>query len=192
MARLTVDRESDIVRLVHYTTQEYFERIRSERFPHAEQRIVTICLSYLSFDIFQEGHCPSDEGLDIRLQRHALLNYAARHWGAHVHGDVEQAVNALALEFLTSDPKVSCSAQVMLTPEYRYEGYSRSCAKRVSGIHICAYFGLQTVITGLLEIEITADVKDSYGQTPLSYAAGGGYEAVVRLLVHSLPYSPTV
>jgi hypothetical protein len=32
---VTVDQESNIIRLVHYTTQEYFERIRMNRFPGA-------------------------------------------------------------------------------------------------------------------------------------------------------------
>jgi hypothetical protein len=45
---VTIDRESNIIRLVHYTTQEYFERTRSYWFPNAETDITTICISYLS------------------------------------------------------------------------------------------------------------------------------------------------
>lgn len=45
-----VDEESDIVRLVHYTTQEYFERTQSRWFPDAETHIATICVTYLSLN----------------------------------------------------------------------------------------------------------------------------------------------
>jgi hypothetical protein len=31
--------------------------------------------------------------------------------------------------------------------------------------------------------DIGADLKDSYGRTPLSYAAWSGHEAIVKLLV---------
>jgi hypothetical protein len=46
---VTVDREGDIIRLVHYTTQEYFERIRMAQFPYAQTSIATTCLSTLYF-----------------------------------------------------------------------------------------------------------------------------------------------
>lgn len=45
-----VDKESNIVRLVHYTTREYFERIRESWNPGAQQEIALTCLTYLSFN----------------------------------------------------------------------------------------------------------------------------------------------
>jgi hypothetical protein len=52
---VTVDQESGIVRLVHYTTQEYFERTQRKWFPNAEIDITTICITYLSYPIFDCG-----------------------------------------------------------------------------------------------------------------------------------------
>ena len=49
---LTLDKETSIVRFVHYTTQEYFEKIRESWLPGAESAITNSCLSYLSYDIF--------------------------------------------------------------------------------------------------------------------------------------------
>ncbi|KAH7142702.1 hypothetical protein B0J13DRAFT_503042, partial [Dactylonectria estremocensis] len=54
---VTVDKESDIIRLVHYTTQEYFERTKSHWFPNAETYITTVCVTYLSFSAFEGGFC---------------------------------------------------------------------------------------------------------------------------------------
>ncbi|KIN08971.1 hypothetical protein OIDMADRAFT_70903, partial [Oidiodendron maius Zn] len=47
-----VDKESSIIRLVHYTTQEYFNSIRASRFPRAQISIASTCLTYLSFEVF--------------------------------------------------------------------------------------------------------------------------------------------
>jgi hypothetical protein len=41
---VTIDEESNIIRLVHYTTQEYFERTWISWFPHAQIEITTICV----------------------------------------------------------------------------------------------------------------------------------------------------
>jgi hypothetical protein len=74
---VTVDEGSDIIRLVHYTTQEYFERTAGIWFPEAEKDITTICVTYLSFDVFAGGFCEKDEDFDARLQSNPLYDYAA-------------------------------------------------------------------------------------------------------------------
>ncbi len=56
-----VDKESNIIRLVHYTTQEYFKQTQKEWFPTTEAEITTICVTYLSFSVFDTGCCESDE-----------------------------------------------------------------------------------------------------------------------------------
>jgi hypothetical protein len=52
---VTVDEESDVIRLVHYTTQEYFERTWMSWFPNAHVDITKICVTYLSFEVFDSG-----------------------------------------------------------------------------------------------------------------------------------------
>ncbi|KAF5848963.1 hypothetical protein GGP41_010044 [Bipolaris sorokiniana] len=76
----TIDEESNIIRLVHYTTQEYFERIGDKWKPNAQFHIVSTCLTYLSFDVFKTGSCSSDEEFEERLQENKFLDYATKHW----------------------------------------------------------------------------------------------------------------
>lgn len=45
---VTIDKGNGIIRLVHYTTQEYFERTQNHWFPDAEADITKICVTYLS------------------------------------------------------------------------------------------------------------------------------------------------
>src|ERR1700733_935395 len=63
---VTVNEESDIIRLVHYTTQEYFERTWTSWFSNAQTDITKICVTYLSFDAFEAGFCPTDKEFKAR------------------------------------------------------------------------------------------------------------------------------
>jgi hypothetical protein len=80
---VTVDDESHIIRLVHYTTQEYFERMQKDWSPNAETEITTTCVTYLSFNVFDSGFCQTDEEFEERLWSNPLYNYAAHNWGCH-------------------------------------------------------------------------------------------------------------
>jgi hypothetical protein len=70
---VTVDQESGIIRLVHYTTQEYFERTREKWFRNADIDITAICVTYLSFRVFDSGFCQTDAEFEERLQLNKLL-----------------------------------------------------------------------------------------------------------------------
>ncbi|KAI9854336.1 MAG: hypothetical protein M1813_001290 [Trichoglossum hirsutum] len=103
---VTVDEESDIIRLVHYTTQEYFERTWTSWFPNAQTDITNVCITYLSFNVFEMGFCQSDGEFEARLQTNVLYDYAAQNWGHHAcaasveEGSIEED---LILNFLKSD-----------------------------------------------------------------------------------------
>ena len=64
---VTIDEESKTIRLVHYTTQEYFERTQSRWFPKAESEITATCVTYLSFSEFENGICQNDNEFEQRL-----------------------------------------------------------------------------------------------------------------------------
>jgi ankyrin repeat protein len=180
---VTVDEESDIIRLVHYTTQDYFERTQRVWFPDVQRDIVTTCATYLSFDAFETGFCSTNEEFEARLRLNPLYDYAAQNWGYHariVSTEVERSVLAL----LESEANVSASNQAMMASEkYRYGDYSQEVPKNVTGVHLAAYFGLEEITSTLLKKGYQSDCKDTNGRTPLSWAAESGHEAVVRLLL---------
>jgi|SRR5690242_16841774 len=64
---VTVEEESQIVRLVHYTTQDYLESIRETWNPNAQYDIASSCLTYLCFTSFKSGACQNLE-LYLRLE----------------------------------------------------------------------------------------------------------------------------
>ncbi|CZR68455.1 related to 2-5A-dependent ribonuclease [Phialocephala subalpina] len=178
---VTVDKENNIIRLVHYTTQQYFERTQKDWFPDAKTEITKICVTYLSFSAFESRICETDADFEDRLQSHRLYNYAARNWGLH-------ARQASALEpiinFLESRVKVEASSQAMMaSKEHTLQPYySQAVPKHMTGLHLAAFFRLDEVLKALLGGWHNPNLRDTYGQTPLGHAVGNGHGAVDRLL----------
>jgi ankyrin repeat protein/GPI inositol-deacylase-like protein len=165
--------DSNIVRLVHYTTQEYFQRRGLKSFEDVQRdTIATSCLTYLSYDEFTEG-CLTESDLKSRLQQNAFFEYAGQNWAYHIQ-DTQLSVGDLALKLLMNDGKASASSQVLF-PDY----YS---PQQLCGMHLVAYFGLIDIMVRLLE-EKDPDTKDSFGRTPLSYAVERGNVRPVELLL---------
>lgn len=96
---VTVEEECSVVRLVHYTTQDFLERYLTTWIPNAQQDLTTTCLTYLSFDAFRNGKCSDQGAMRERLQSNRFLEYAANHWGQHA-STAQSKVQQLASTFL--------------------------------------------------------------------------------------------
>ncbi|UKZ77987.1 hypothetical protein TrVFT333_005721 [Trichoderma virens FT-333] len=180
---ITIDIPGNTVRLVHYTTQEYFERTQEMWFPYSKSNIKTICITYLSFSAFESGYCPTDAEFRERLQSHPLYSYAACNWG-HFAREASTCGQE-TIKFLKCDAKVEASSQALmrtrLAPEAsKYEGHY--FPKGMRGLHLTAYFGIEEAAKALLD-SYHPNGHDSFGRTPLSYAAENGNESVARLLL---------
>jgi ankyrin repeat protein len=87
--------------------------------------------------------------------------------------------------FLESEAKVNASSQGLFAIK-RYSShsnYSQEVSRRITGLHLAAYFGAETVVKLLDPGKVDADSEDEDGRTPLSFAAQNGHEAVVKLLL---------
>lgn len=141
---VTVHQRSNIIRFVHRTAEQYFERLRQRWFPNAQATIAIACLTYISFNVFSEGFCSTDKEMENRLLNYPFLEYAAQHWGDHARGEPEELIKTRALKFLEHNSKLMCSNQVLHLPTHRYyTGYSQHFLKDVSGLQVAASFGLQ-------------------------------------------------
>jgi len=179
---VTIDEESDIIRLVHYTMQEYFERTQNRWFPDAETKITETCVTYLSFDTFGSDYCQTDSDFEERLRLNPLYGYAAKNWG--YHSQIASTTCTGVEEFLQKRAQVGASIQALLA--YKswpgHEKYSQHFPKDFTRLHLAAYFGLYDIVKLLLDSDIW-DLIDSHGRTPLSWAAQCDQEAVVKLLL---------
>ncbi|PYI07298.1 nucleoside phosphorylase [Aspergillus sclerotiicarbonarius CBS 121057] len=100
------DRNSGIIRLVHYTTKEFL--IGNHLLQNAETEITKIALTYLSFDCFSSGRSPIYEEYARRQQEYPLYHYAAQNWTSHAYAalakpnESEKLIDYL-LEFLNKE-----------------------------------------------------------------------------------------
>ncbi|KAH7418500.1 hypothetical protein BKA64DRAFT_590520, partial [Cadophora sp. MPI-SDFR-AT-0126] len=179
---VTIDEDCGIIRLVHYTTQEYFDRTRKQWFPDAQASITTACVTYLSFDELASGICHCDDEFEQRLQSNKFYKYAAQNWGYHAR-EASTAYRSV-IDFLRKQAHVEASAQVLMAfKRHRSEvNYSQNGPKQMTGLHLAAFFGVSSVILSLLDSN-PPDLKDSRDRTPLSLAAEEGHENVVKLLL---------
>jgi ankyrin repeat protein len=194
-----LDEETNTIRLIHETTQKYFERTGSDHFPRARHDIGVACIKYLSLDVFGDGYCLTDELYERRLKDNPLFDYAAKNWGNHIREGNEQDIPDLASKFLLNDIKLSSSNQVLLGykllfPRYGFRpaGYSQHFPKKFQGVHLMAYFGVKDMMTKLLSEnpKIDPDAKDENGRTPLLWAARGGHGAIVQALLATGKVNP--
>lgn len=178
---VTADEESGIIRLVHYTTQEYFERTQKSWFPSAKDDITEICVTYLSFSVFKSESCQTDAEFEERLRVNQLYDYAAHNWGHHAR-EASTCCDSL-IAFLKDPPRVKASSQALMATKRSWRpDWSQDIPHRVTGLHLAAYFGVQEAVGILLMDWQNVDQKDTWGRAPLSLAVKNGHAAVVELL----------
>ncbi|KAF5242673.1 hypothetical protein FANTH_8582 [Fusarium anthophilum] len=171
---VVVDKESDIIRLVHYTAQQYFEHKRECWFPDAEWTIASTCLAMLTTI---EWFSPSTQV------------YAAEHWGRHLSLCPPSAQRRRqVIQFLQQDNLTSAWAKSMTWDLMEALDLAGNAGNRVQlkGLHLTAHFGLTVAMNELLADGthlISPDVTDGKLRTPLCYAARSGNEDAVKLLI---------
>ncbi|KAL5088041.1 hypothetical protein Trisim1_007209 [Trichoderma cf. simile WF8] len=187
----TADEESRVIRLVHYTTQEYFSRVGQQWFPEAEERIANVCAVYLSFDVFESGafRCENkdysrrrDEErkmINKRLQLNPFYAYASINWGHHARES--NTSSQIIRNFLADNNKVQASAQVMLGIEDGRFGDLLPENEDTTGLNLTSLFGAAKLTQNLLD-EPTTGLEDSL-DTALSCAVLQGNGSLVKLLL---------
>ncbi|KAL7767089.1 hypothetical protein ACKLNR_005005 [Fusarium oxysporum f. sp. zingiberi] len=163
---------SKIIRLVHYTAQEYLIHNPHELFPLTEEDMARTCMTHLRVSENERYHF-LDFGLATRPS-YLLWWYSAINWGHH--GRDSSISNRELIEFLDDEATLSLAIRNALQ---RFKlGYFF-----MRNLHIAAYFVLAELVENLLDMGAAVDAADRTGRTPLSYAAEQGYEAITVLLL---------
>jgi hypothetical protein len=81
---ITIDEKTQVVRLVHYTAQEYFLRHATHLLINPHRTLFDVSISYVSFDTFKMGPCPDDASLEKHVVQYPLLTYATSQWQEHM------------------------------------------------------------------------------------------------------------
>ena len=182
---VVVDEESGIIRLVHYTTQEYFEKTREEWFPNAEADIAVSCTRYLSFEEFKKGQTNDNVSFGERMRAYPLFIYAARHWGNHVR---KASLSSQELvDLVTNEGSLESMAQVLLS--YADGMFFQLSLTGFDSLHLAARHGTCELLTRLLA-ELPQPITglnsfDPLQLSPLHYAAQEGHSVALKILLEN-------
>ncbi len=185
---IVVDEESNIVRLVHYTTQEYFERTSGNWLKNAQIDITNICITYLSFSVFDGGHCPSEDQFYDRVKVNSLYSYAAKNWGHHAREALNIGMEALVMvNFLENEMKRDAWSEALMVDNVELDRRGSwiwyNIPRQMSALHLAAFFGLYDVVVILLEKGHNPNTEDTKKTTPLSWACRNGHTQTVMVLL---------
>ena len=181
---VTYGKEGLVLALVHYTFQEYLEQKAGTIFPEAQVEIVKTCLTYLSFDEFEQGPCDAETDFKIRLQQRPLLGYAVPRWGQHAGQGAEEVCRDLILSFLSQKAKLSASVQVLWARISRGFISPRHFPLDVSPLWLASFYGLEDAVSQLLASQShVVNRKTTWGDTALHQAVGCGNIKVLKMLL---------
>ncbi|KAL1835780.1 hypothetical protein VTJ49DRAFT_6085 [Mycothermus thermophilus] len=175
---VTIDAESGVIRLVHYTTQEYFERTLDRWFPGAHQTIAETpmnesLLNQLSTDVVA-FHLISVFGLSGVLRR--LLARAAS-----ADPDQKDSLGVTPLMEAAGRGHADFVCFLLSSGKVNPDSTSQDGA---SALLYGAVSGSAEVVSALLATgHVDINRRGPVGNTPLILAAADGYAAVVQLLL---------
>jgi hypothetical protein len=207
---VTVEQESNSIRPVHYTAQEYFEAQRRQKSPKGHTELAETCLAYLLFNGWCESFSASRNESD-GWERFSLLCYAIVYRGDHAReADTDELDNAI-LRYLSDDDrirktsntfwrarslwpdKVGSSGLFMTTAfgltrivksglKGQWHLKTNEYRRHMTALHCAAQFGRSETLSFLLTQGV--DVNDRWaGVTALHLAARQGHEECLNILL---------
>ncbi|KAH0527112.1 hypothetical protein TsFJ059_002145 [Trichoderma semiorbis] len=176
---VTIDKDSNIIRLVHYTTQQYFQQTFEKWLPESHCELTIACITYFSYDVFK----PKAGGWDREtLGSHPFYDYALLYWGDHARED--SILREVVMEFLKDAERIEsyCKMSGALLPSP--SGFPFSLLERQNtGLHLAAWFGLTAAVGQLLKSNTDIAATNRQGYTALDIAAGRDHKDVAQLLI---------
>ncbi|KAJ5532214.1 hypothetical protein N7494_008766 [Penicillium frequentans] len=169
---VVLDETSNIVKLGHFTAQEYLKRTSKSWFTDVNEFLTDSCLTYLSFNSFDDSYLA--QGVpQVQRKEFPFYQYSAHELGTHLRQSLGNG--SLLSAFVRNDAKASRCMREMF-------GLSGTKCNFM-GLHLASLFGLEHIMEGSSPSGSDFNVWDYLGRTPLTWAAATGNETVVKLLL---------
>ncbi|KAJ7028115.1 ankyrin repeat domain-containing protein [Mycena alexandri] len=195
-----VDEQLLVVRLVHYTTQEYLDSIQPQQFPDAHTQITRTLLTYLAFDKI----------MDFTSHDFSPLFEYSQYCLAHAAGPPEGALKDLLLDFLSQAAKlrwkwlgtwksppwtfsdwprqpsalwIAAAADLMEMVQFLLERVPYLPDPECPEIIVASNYGHLQMTQLLVEHGANVNVQGRYFGSALQAASYNGHENIVQLLI---------
>ena len=168
---IILDKEKGTVRLVHYTAQDYFDKVQSTRFNNVHATIACDCVTYLGYDCFQHPKYPSNRGTEGSAKewsdseessvfeesseskessgdnltssiKFSFFWYASKSWAQHAKmANRDAHLSTKIYHFLAGNPRVILS-ELWHLDYYILPKLSTDLLQSRQSLEIAAFFGL--------------------------------------------------
>ena len=180
-----VDEMSPVIRLVHYSVQEYLYENRNHLFPSGHAIIAELSMTYMLSDVFALGCRNELSEILALITDNAFLEYALFYWARHVKMANDHRIDAVAFDLLQAKPQMACCCQVREVSMGRKKLYWEAVeAESYHALLIAASYGLERAVKLFLDADtVDIDSASNIGTTPLIKAASHGHKVVTQMLL---------
>ncbi|KAH6949109.1 ankyrin repeat-containing domain protein [Fusarium avenaceum] len=189
LARIGCINGTHCIRLINRTTQDYLRR----RLYLKENDVAISCIGYL-LSRSNGGACQTDVDFEKRLQFNPLYDYAARHWGQHVHSIQTPLLSDTTIRDFLRDRTMwegalqaeDTAAKMRLKYDNRDGDVSIWYPRMTETIHLATRAGAANLVAALLAKNTGStfiNCQDNDGRTALSCASYAGNNAVLEILL---------
>ncbi|KAL8764520.1 MAG: hypothetical protein Q9194_007012 [Teloschistes cf. exilis] len=170
---VTVDEDSNVIRLVHHTTQEFLENLPA--FKVFDHYVDANDIDRNTIDAVYENVC----------RNHVFFDYAGRSWYTHAESCWNEDIEAQVLDFIEEERQIIIGYSVYYDNQNPWlrEMYEPYPLTGFQAIHWAVWIGSEKIGLALLGRGYDPQVLDDLGRTPLMYAAYGENEAVIKMLL---------
>lgn len=179
---VTIDENSNTIRLAHYTVQEYL--LRRNILPDAAFRLAMACTTYLTFDTFRKSACRSLASIRDRFESYLFLRYAAGYLHIYIMTCDEALTKDVFLTLLGNRRNMECYLQSRWHYSRLYSG-DLTGFKRQPALHLASSIGHYLAVYEMLEKGVDLSAQDEEKWTALHWAASKGHETIAQLLLEN-------
>lgn len=177
---VAVDEKTNVIRLSHYTTQEYFEKQWLQHFPDMQYQIAATCISCISWASSRYNLCTYSTSKFH--SKFPLARYAIKNWEYHAREGYPETKEFIGKIFQNSKA-LECVMRIGLRPMIP--------SVFPLQIHFAAFFGLDKYIQDCLENAsaggehepFVCDQVDGGGRTALHWASEKGQIDSAKVLL---------
>ena len=184
---VVIDEHANIVRLVHFSLQEYLKKHIRTIYPSGLEELALDCYRYCSYQGFNYSPCADEASIVARLDQYPLLRYFASHWRFHTSACSDNPrVQAAVINFMSSDPhRTNLRQMSRFVAGYRENYWAAEEAASTQALHMLASLGhfqifKQALDSQMDKIDLQTGVVRS---TPILIAASAGHVEVTRYLL---------
>ncbi|EKJ74356.1 hypothetical protein FPSE_05427 [Fusarium pseudograminearum CS3096] len=200
----------DMVRYVHRSAGEFFDRVKHNEFPEFDAKITVACIKYLSIPALVNRVSAMSPKFRPRTRlppqdSFPLKGYAGQYLHKHHRRianipDNEEVANAL-YNFVLDDDKRLCYTKVVfrrnsyetrstllkgeVSPIDFFDRVYSWSSEPLNALHIAVYLGNSRVVELLINDKVNINMLDPCGQSSLSIALDSGLDFIASILLRN-------